>query len=53
MRVLQLFFMDESGASAIEYGVIAVIVSVVFITSAISIGSDLDASLTPIATKLQ
>lgn len=47
------FAKDESGATAIEYGLIAALISVVCITVWGTIGTGLDAKFGTISTKLQ
>ena len=44
---------DESGATAIEYGLIAGLISVVIITAVTTVGTNLSAKFTTIATALQ
>ena len=51
--MLSKFFADESGATAIEYGLIAALIAVVIITALTTIGSNLNASFTSIATTLR
>jgi pilus assembly protein Flp/PilA len=46
------FLNDESGATAIEYGLIAGLISVVIAASVTTIGGDLKTIFTSIATKL-
>lgn len=46
------FVSDESGATAIEYGLIAALVSVAAITALQSLGTSLDQMFTFVATKL-
>ena len=46
------FLQDESGATAIEYGLIAALISVVIIGVLGSIGTNLNAKFTEINTKL-
>jgi pilus assembly protein Flp/PilA len=46
------FSKDESGATAIEYGLIAAGISVVIITVVNSLGSQLKATFTSISTQL-
>ena len=43
---------DESGATAIEYGLIAALVSVVLIAALTSLGTSLGAKFNAISTKL-
>ncbi len=54
MRSTVRRFMDDaSGATAIEYGLIAALISVVIITSVRAIGTNLSAKFNVIATNLQ
>ena len=46
------FLQDESGAIAIEYGLIAALISVVIIGAISTIGVDLNTAFEAIATKL-
>ncbi len=43
---------DESGATAIEYGLIAALISVVIITGATAIGTGLNSTFTNVSNKL-
>lgn len=47
------FLKDESGATAIEYGLIAAGVSVLIITAVQAVGGNLNAMFGTIASKLQ
>jgi len=47
------FVRDESGATAIEYGLIAALIAVVVITALTSIGTNLKADFTSVATALR
>lgn len=47
------FLSDESGATAIEYGLIAALISVVIITVLTTIGTNLTAKFQEIATALK
>jgi pilus assembly protein Flp/PilA len=47
------FVRDESGATAIEYGLIAALISVVIIAVLGTIGTNLNAKFTSVATGLQ
>ncbi len=47
------YMKDESGATAIEYGLIAALISVVIITVLTSVGSSLNTKFTAIDTALQ
>jgi len=46
------FMNDESGATAIEYGLIAALISVGIITAATSLGDNLAGTFTEIATEV-
>ena len=47
------FAKDQSGATAIEYGLIAGLISVVILTVLSTIGTNLNTKFNAIATKLQ
>jgi pilus assembly protein Flp/PilA len=47
------FVRDESGATAIEYGLIAALIAVVVITALTTIGTNLKADFTSVATALR
>ena len=53
MSKLFAFLRDESGATAIEYGLIAAGIAVVIITAVNMVGTSLNATFTTIATKLK
>ena len=53
MRKLQAFLKDESGATAIEYGLIAAGISVAIITVVKGLGSKLDTTFSSISTQLK
>jgi pilus assembly protein Flp/PilA len=46
------FANDESGATAIEYGLIAALISVVIITAVTTVGTNLQTTFNTVATKL-
>jgi pilus assembly protein Flp/PilA len=46
------FLKDESGATAIEYGLIAALIAVVLVASLGALGEALDTKFTDIATKI-
>ncbi len=46
------FLKDESGATAIEYGLIAALIAVAIITGATTLGSNLNATIDAIGTKV-
>jgi pilus assembly protein Flp/PilA len=52
MKLLSKFVKDESGATAIEYGLIAAGVSVAIITAVGVLGTKLNTTFTSISTKL-
>jgi pilus assembly protein Flp/PilA len=52
MKTLKRFAKDESGATAIEYGLIAAGISVAIITVVQSLGSKLSNTFNNISTKL-
>ena len=52
MRGFVRFLKDQTGAVAIEYSVIGTLVSVLIIGSALSIGTSVSASLSPLASGL-
>jgi pilus assembly protein Flp/PilA len=47
------FMKDESGATAIEYGLIAALISVVIVTALTTIGTNLNTKFTSIGTSLR
>jgi pilus assembly protein Flp/PilA len=51
-KTLTSFWSDENGATAIEYGLIAALISVVIVVAVTSIGTNLQAVFTNIAGKL-
>ena len=52
-NIVTRFVKDESGATAIEYGLIAALISVVIIGVLSTIGTNLNTKFNTIATKLQ
>ncbi|WP_374547707.1 Flp family type IVb pilin [Rhodoblastus sp.] len=52
-RLLSRFMNDQSGATAIEYGLIAALISVVCITIMTSVGTNLKAKFTSVSNALQ
>ena len=52
MSTIMRFFRDESGATAIEYGLIAAGISVAIITVVTTIGTNLNTKFTSISTAL-
>jgi pilus assembly protein Flp/PilA len=52
VKLLHKFLKDESGATAIEYGLIAAGISVAIITVVGTLGTKLNTTFTSISTKL-
>ena len=52
MNTITRFFKDESGATAIEYGLIAALVSVAAIAALTAMGGSLDAMFQAVSTQL-
>ena len=44
MQILKNFLKDESGATAIEYGLIAALISIAIVAGATTLGSELSGS---------
>ena len=53
MRLIIKFMKDESGATAIEYGLIAALIAVVIITALTSVGTNLSTKFNSIAGNLR
>jgi len=51
-KLVHRFARDESGATAIEYGLIAALISVVIITAITSVGTKLTTTFNSVATSL-
>jgi pilus assembly protein Flp/PilA len=52
-RMFSRFVKDQSGATAIEYGLIAALISVVIITAVTAVGTNLSGKFNAIAQALQ
>ena len=52
MKIIQKLLRDESGATAIEYGLMAALVSVAAITALGAMGDSLDSMFTKVSTEL-
>ena len=52
MKKLMLFMQDQSGATAIEYGLIAALISVAIIGALTTVGSSLTNTFTSVANDL-
>ena len=53
MNTLVRFVQDDSGATAIEYGLIAACISIAIITVATSVGSKLNSTFTQVQAALK
>ncbi len=51
-KIFARFMKDESGATAIEYGLIAALISVALIAGATTLGNSLSNTFTSISTKM-
>ncbi len=51
-KFISQLFTDRSGATAIEYGLIAALISVAIITAVTSVGTKLTATFTSVAAAL-
>ena len=51
-KFITRFIKDESGATAIEYGLIVALIAVVIITAVTTLGTNLNSTFTEAATKL-
>ena len=49
MKLVSKFLKDESGATAIEYGLIAALISVAIIAAATTLGTNLNTTFTTIS----
>lgn len=52
-KIFARFLKDESGATAIEYGLIAALISVALITGATTLGGSLNNTFQGVAEKMQ
>jgi pilus assembly protein Flp/PilA len=53
MNLISRFVRDESGATAIEYGLIAALIAVVIITGVKAVGTNLSTTFTTISGNLK
>lgn len=53
MKLVSKFLKDESGATAIEYGLIAALISVAIITAATTLGTSIADTFTSVSNELQ
>jgi pilus assembly protein Flp/PilA len=51
--ILNGFIRDESGATAIEYGLIAALIAVVIITAVTTVGTNLTTTFTSVAGSIK
>ncbi|HEY2009826.1 MAG TPA: Flp family type IVb pilin [Rhizomicrobium sp.] len=51
--ILQKFLKNESGATAIEYGLIAALIAVVIITALMAVGTSLSTTFTNISSSVR
>lgn len=51
-KLMNRFVKDESGATAVEYGLIAALIAVVIITGVTALGTSLNAKFTAISTSV-
>ena len=52
IKSIAKFMKDESGATAIEYGLIAALIAVAIITAAITVGTELSAIFNQVGSEL-
>jgi pilus assembly protein Flp/PilA len=52
MRTIQRFLADERAATAIEYVLIAGLISIAIVAGALAIGTSLSAKFTPVSANL-
>ncbi|MBS0410073.1 MAG: Flp family type IVb pilin [Proteobacteria bacterium] len=52
-KILARFMRDESGATAIEYGLIVALIAVVIITAVTTVGSNLNTSFTSVGNSIR
>lgn len=52
MNLIKNFIQDESGATAIEYGLIAALISIVLVITLALVGTNLDGVFTAISDEL-
>ena len=53
LKMLGAFFVYQSGATAIEYGLIEALIAVVIITALTTLGSNLNTTFTSVASSLR
>jgi pilus assembly protein Flp/PilA len=53
MNLFTRFFKDESGATAIEYGLIAALISTAIIAAVTTVGTELSGTFTKVGTNIK
>ncbi len=53
MNLFSRFMKDESGATAIEYGLIAALISTAIITAVTTVGTELSGTFTKVGTNIK
>lgn len=53
MQIFERFVRDESGATAIEYGLIAALIAVVIIGAVTAVGTKLSTTFTTVSSNLK
>jgi len=53
MNLFSRFLKDESGATAIEYGLIAALISTAIIAAVTTVGTELSATMTKVGTNIK
>lgn len=53
MKMITSFFKEESGATAIEYGLIAALIAIAAIAAMTTLGEKLDSTFTEVSNKLK
>ena len=50
--MLKRFFLDEAGASAVEYGLLVALIAVVIITAVTTLGTNISAKFNSVASSI-
>lgn len=53
MEMVKKFFQDESGASAVEYGLLVALIAVVIIAAVTALGENLSEKFNTVATTVE
>ena len=51
-KMLKRFFLDEAGASAVEYGLLVALIAVVIMTAVSTLGTNLSTKFSSVATSI-